>query len=243
MVIAVILLLVMTSDKGSVVVEKVLKTPLRMRRREKGGSHGKKGKNGKNGKKKKNDNNSHAESMDCFGTRFRKKTMKLLDEKPIAALIPDMPHRRYEASDVTPLSNGSALILADNAHDMVKISTRTPFFHDPNMDHVVTWKGKSSKVSEFEALTRNYTSGNFIAIKETHKRKGAFVAKMQDFRIRGREIVPGEVCFSEWTFKAKNKGFEGAADCAEGAGSRTCWGCARATTAPRGSAGEMQATA
>lgn len=146
----------------------------------------------------------------CEAASFRKKTLKVLAEKPFALLF-GSKLRRYEASALSlDKETDKAYVLFDNSYAVAQMHDATTGRFDKAELH--DWDGKESEESDFEFLGYNATDGKFVAGREAVEdldRKGRFHAEMWETKLGEDGLETGMMCKSEFGFESGNKGFEG----------------------------------
>lgn len=149
----------------------------------------------------------------CDSKDFISETLKLLDEIPIAARIRGNVLNEYEASDVATAPGSDVVyVVNDNSYDIIRLKKDLSVASVGDTNKLLSWPGAMGKQSsDFEVLVWNNTGKYFVAMREAVKQTdGTFSMEAYDLTFGVNAIIVKAVCRSDWKFKQRNTGFEGA---------------------------------
>lgn len=157
--------------------------------------------------------------VDCASPMFAKRTLKVIDEYPIARLVFDEKRMtaakgltKFEASDVSgvPGEGNPFFVVLDNSFKIFRVGP-TMSLMDESANSLLSWPGDSGEDSQFECLAYNMTSASFVAVQEMITTDdGSMRARMFDVTFAEDTVIVADECDSDYMFEKDNKGFEGA---------------------------------
>lgn len=154
---------------------------------------------------------------DCKSKKFRKETLKLLRERPLADMYGTDKVQRFEASDITGNPKNSHLYLVlDNSFMLGRLDSSLLTYpsHQESLDHyqLLEWPVATGDIqSGFEFIAYNASADTYIIGEEAKaNRHGTHHARMFEATFTLNKTIVHQDCRSEFEFTSSNKGFEGA---------------------------------
>jgi hypothetical protein len=158
-------------------------------------------------------------TVDCASPLFSKRTLKVVDEYPIARMVFDERRMaaakgltKFEASDVSgvPGEGNPFFVVLDNSFKVFRVGP-TVSLREDNGNGLLSWPGDVGDDSQFECLAYNMTSASFVAVQEMiSANDGSMSARMFDVTFVDDTVIVADECGCDYEFVKENKGFEGA---------------------------------
>lgn len=158
-------------------------------------------------------------TVDCESSLFSKRTLKVVDEYPIARMVFDEQRmsaakglHKFEASDVSgvPGDGNPFFVVLDNSFKVFRVGPTVSLREDSG-NGLLNWPGDKGEDSQFECLAYNLTSASFVAVQEMVTDKhDSMRARMFDVMFVEDTVVVADECDCDYEFEKDNKGFEGA---------------------------------
>lgn len=156
--------------------------------------------------------------VDCDSPLFAKRTLKVVDEYPIARMVFDEKRmtaakglNKFEASDVSgvPGEGNPFFVVLDNSFKIFRVGPTVSLL-DEGANNLMSWPGDEGEESQFEVLAYNMTSASFVAVQEMITADdGSMRARMFDVTFAEDTAIVADECDSDYKFEKENKGFEG----------------------------------